>query len=272
TRSHHDPERVMLPLRELWQHERVFVITSSAIGLSEATSAQSDSEPRNIMRVRNKQLAAGLILVGVAAITGVQIGRYHPRPDALAAGAGFSGERAFGALRELVALGPRPPGSEALRRAREYIGRQLCAAGADTWNDTFVATTPVGDIPMTNVIGVLRGESPKLLILAGHYETARLDGVHFVGANDGGSSAAFLLEMARVLGRRRNRLTYWLVFFDGEEALKEWSARDSLYGSRHMAEQLEADGRLKQIRALVLVDMIADRHLHVLRESNSTPG
>ena len=137
------------------------------------------------MRVRNKQLAAGLILVGVAAITGVQIGRYHARADALAAAAGFSGERAFGGLRELVALGPRPPGSEALRRAREYIGRQLCAAGADTWNDTFVATTPVGDIPMTNMIGVLRGESPKPLILAGHYETARLDGVHFVGANDG---------------------------------------------------------------------------------------
>ena len=192
------------------------------------------------MRVRNKQLAAGLILVGVAAITGVQIGRYHARPHALAAAAGFSGERASGGLRELVALGPRPPGSEALRRAREYIGRQLCADGADTWNDTFVATTPVGDILMTNVIGVLRGESPKLLILAGHYETARLDGVHFVGANDGGSSAAFLLEMARVLGRRRNRLTYWLVFFDGEEVLKEWSARDSLYGSRHMAEHLGA--------------------------------
>ena len=57
----------MLPLRELREHERVFVIMSSAIGLSEATSAQSDSEPRSIMRVRNKQLAAGLILVGVAA-------------------------------------------------------------------------------------------------------------------------------------------------------------------------------------------------------------
>ena len=75
------------------------------------------------MRVPNEQLAAGLILVGVAAITGVQIGRYHARADALAAAAGFSGERAFGGLRELVALGPRPPGSEALSRAREYIAQ-----------------------------------------------------------------------------------------------------------------------------------------------------
>jgi hypothetical protein len=209
---------------------------------------------------KGNKVAAVLILVGVTAIAGVQIVRYRARADALAATAGFSGDRAFGDLRQLVAFGPRPPGSSALQRAREYISRQLSTAGADTWNDTFVATTPVGDILMTNVIGVLRGESPKLLILAGHYETARLDGVHFVGANDGGSSAAFLLEMARVLGRRRKRLTYWLVFFDGEEALKDWSASDSLYGSRHMAEQLAADGRLKQIRALVLVDMIADRH------------
>ena len=117
----------MLPLRELRQHERVFMIMSSAIGLSEATSAQSDGEPRNTMRVRNKQLAVGLVLVGVAAIAGVQVGRYHARADALAAAAGFSGQRAFGGLQQLVELGPRPPGSEALRRAREYIGRDLCA-------------------------------------------------------------------------------------------------------------------------------------------------
>ena len=62
-----------------------------------------------------------------------------------------------------------------------------------------------------------------------------------------------------------------LVFQRSELRVVQWSASDSLYGSRHMAEQLEADGRLKQIRTLVLVDMIADRHLHVFRESNSTP-
>ena len=138
------------------------------------------------------------------------------------------------------------------------------------WDDSFVSTTPVGDIPMTNVIGVLHGESPTVVILAGHYDTARLDGVRFVGANDGGSSAAFLLEMARVLSSRNNRFTYWLVFFDGEEALKHWSATDSLYGSRHLAEKLSSEGRLYQIKAFILVDMIADRHLNILRESNST--
>jgi Zn-dependent M28 family amino/carboxypeptidase len=76
--------------------------------------------------------------------------------------------------------------------------------------------------------------------------------------------------MARVLSRRNNRFTYWLVFFDGEEALKEWSASDSLYGSRHLAEKLSREGKLSQIKALILVDMVADRHLNILRESIST--
>jgi glutaminyl-peptide cyclotransferase len=184
---------------------------------------------------------------------------------------GFNGDRAFEGLRNVVKFGPRPPGSEAIREARQYISAELSADGIEVWCENFTASTPVGVIPMTNIVGVMVGRSPSVIVIAGHYDTARLDGIRFVGANDGGSSTALLLELARVLKRRTNKVTYWLVFFDGEEALKHWSASDSLYGSRHMAEQLEADGRLRQIRALVLVDMIADRHLDVLRESNSTP-
>jgi Zn-dependent M28 family amino/carboxypeptidase len=123
---------------------------------------------------------------------------------------------------------------------------------------------------MTNVIGVIHGENPTVVILAGHYDTATIAGARFVGANDGGSSAAFLLEMARVLSNRKNTFTYWVVFFDGEEALKQWSASDSLYGSRHLAEKLSREGKLGQIKALILLDMVADRHLSILRESNST--
>jgi Zn-dependent M28 family amino/carboxypeptidase len=76
--------------------------------------------------------------------------------------------------------------------------------------------------------------------------------------------------MARVLGSRRNKFTYWLVFFDGEEALKKWSSSDSLYGSRHLAEKLSREGKLGGVKALILVDMVADRHLNILRESDST--
>jgi Zn-dependent M28 family amino/carboxypeptidase len=221
------------------------------------------------MKAANK-IAVGLILLGILAIAGVEISRYHARADVQAAVAGFSGGRAFNDLRQLVQFGPRPAGSENLERARAYIKHQLSASGAELLDDSFLATTPVGNIPMTNLIGVLRGESPTIVILAGHYDTATIDGIRFVGANDGGSSAALLLEMARVLGSRRNKFTYWLVFFDGEEALKQWSPSDSLYGSRHLAEKLSRGGKSRQIKALILADMVADRHLNILRESYST--
>jgi Zn-dependent M28 family amino/carboxypeptidase len=221
------------------------------------------------MKAANK-IAAGLVLLCISAIAGVDIGRHHARAEVEAAVAGFSGERALNDLRQLVQFGPRPSASENLERARAYIKHQLSASGAELLDDPFLATTPVGNIPMTNLIGVLRGESSTVVVLAGHYDTARIDGVRFVGANDGGSSAAFLLEMARVLSRRNNRLTYWVVFFDGEEALKKWASSDSLYGSRHLAEKLSREGKLGEVKALILVDMVADRHLSILGESNST--
>ncbi len=115
-----------------------------------------------------------------------------------------------------------------------------------------------------------RDASSSIVIIAGHYDTKRTN-LPFVGANDGGSSAAFLLEVARVLARRNNRLTYWLVFFDGEESLQRWSATDGLYGSRHFAQELSGQGILQQIRAVILVDMIADAHLDIRREAHSTP-
>jgi Zn-dependent M28 family amino/carboxypeptidase len=213
--------------------------------------------------------------VAVSAATGVVIAlvvtHYRARTDLARSAAGFDGARAFKDLEELVALGPRPPGSPALERAREYITAQLGTAGVEVQRDPFTAGTPVGPLPMVNIMGVLSGKSSNVVMVAGHYDTARLKGIAFVGANDSGSSTAELLELARVLSRRRHILTYWLVFFDGEEALEQWSHTDSLYGSRHLAAELLADGRLAEMRALILVDMVAGRQLHILEESNSTP-
>jgi Zn-dependent M28 family amino/carboxypeptidase len=124
---------------------------------------------------------------------------------------------------------------------------------------------------MTNLIASFRGSRRETVVVAGHYDTKRFDQFRFLGANDGGSSAALLVELARVLGGRHNALNYWLVFFDGEEAVRNWSATDSLYGSRHLVEKLSSSGELSRIQALILVDMIGDAHLRVPREDNSTP-
>ncbi len=183
----------------------------------------------------------------------------------------FNGQRAFADIQHLVAFGPRPPGSEPLAASRRWIIHQLLLDGCKVERDRFAASTPVGAIKMTNIIAMIPGAKPSVIMLAGHYDTKLFTNFRFVGANDGGSSAAFLLEMARLLGRRENPYTIWLVFFDGEEALRSWSATDSLYGSRHLVNKLTADGDLSRIQAMILVDMVADASLDIRRDINSTP-
>ena len=183
----------------------------------------------------------------------------------------FNGGRAFADLKHLVAFGPRPAGSAALAETRRWIIAQLKLTGAQVEEDRFTASTPVGPIPMSNLIGKFPGTRRQVVMVAGHYDTKRFDDFRFVGANDGASSAALLLELARVLASRKNALTYWLVFFDGEEAIRQWTPADSLYGSRHLVEKLSASGELSRVEAMILVDMIGDAHLDVHREVNSTP-
>lgn len=192
----------------------------------------------------------------------------------LAAAAGperFDAGRAFEHLRQLVAIGPRPAGSVGAAETRRYILRQLSALAIEGTEQPFVADTPVGPTQMANVIGRIPGKSPRRLILAGHFDTKRFQDFRFVGANDGGSSTAMLLELARVLKGRANPLTIELLFFDGEEAVVEWTGSDHTYGSRHYVAAATRDGSLKSIAALVLFDMVGDRQLNIKREPSSTP-
>jgi Zn-dependent M28 family amino/carboxypeptidase len=192
---------------------------------------------------------------------------------AAAAPTAFDSSRAYQHLRQIVAFGPRPAGSPALESTRIYFRQQLQAIGVQVSDQSFDASTPVGPVKMTNVIATIPGARPERIIFAGHYDTKLYRDFTFVGANDGGSSAAFLLELARVLKARKNPLTMEILFLDGEEAFHptEWRGTDHTYGSRHYVEAARRAGTLKQIRALVLVDMIGGRDLTLDRESNSTP-
>jgi Zn-dependent M28 family amino/carboxypeptidase len=184
----------------------------------------------------------------------------------------YNGGRAFADLQHLVAFGPRPVGSKSLEASRVWIIGQLEKAGCKVVQDRFVGSTPLGNIPMANLIAEIPGKEPKnIIMIAGHYDTKLEKSFRFVGANDGGSSAAFLLEIARELRQTRHKLTYWIVFFDGEEALKNWSDTDSLYGSRHLVQKLTADGELSRIQAMILVDMIGDANLDIRWDQDSTP-
>jgi Zn-dependent M28 family amino/carboxypeptidase len=217
-----------------------------------------------VLRLKRPQRRPLALILGWACLTLASLARAAEPP-------GFSGARAFEDLKHLVSFGPRPSGSPALIQTRQWLIQELRGTGAQVEEDSFVANTPIGPIPMNNLIAKFRGSRRETVIVAGHYDTKRFGEFRFLGANDGGSSAALLVELARVLGGRQNALNYWLVFFDGEEAVRDWSATDSLYGSRHLVEKLSASGELSRIQALILVDMIGDAQLRIPRESSSTP-
>ena len=185
---------------------------------------------------------------------------------------GFDGGRAFEHLRAVVGFGPRIAGSAAADETRRYIKAQMAAIGVQVTDQAFEAKTPVGQVKMVNVRATIPGARPERIILAGHYDTKVFKQFRFVGANDAGSSTAFLIEMARVLKARKNPWTIELLFLDGEEAVIDWYLGDDhTYGSRHYVEEARRSGDLGRIKAMILVDMIGDRDLVLKRETNSTP-
>ncbi len=186
----------------------------------------------------------------------------------------FDGSRAYEDLRQVVAFGPRPAGSPALELTRRYIEKQLAAAGITVVEQPFDADTPVGRIRMVNLVATIPGASPDRIVFAGHYDTKLFRQFRFVGADDAGSSTAFLIEWGRLMKARRNPFTIELLFLDGEEAmLPGWddAPNDHTYGSRHYVEAARRDGTLGRLKALILVDMIGDRDLRIQRETYSTP-
>ena len=184
----------------------------------------------------------------------------------------FDSARAYEHLRTIVSIGPRPAGSPGIAQTREYIIAQLKTLGIPVTQQAFVATTPIGDIPMVNLIATIPGARKERIAITGHYDTKLFRDIRFVGANDGGSSTAFLIEFARVLKARTNPFTIELIFFDGEEAtLRDWGGTDHTYGSQHYVDTARKAGTLSTLKALVLVDMVADRSPRFMRESHSTP-
>ena len=187
------------------------------------------------------------------------------------AAASINAARAMQYVKEVVAFGSRPIGSANHKKLEQYIVSHL--RGDEVEDDAFIADTPAGKLPVRNIIAKFPGARDGIIVIAGHYDTNYpLRDTGYVGANDGGSSTAILLELANQLrGVKRSGYSVWLFWTDGEEAVKEWSSTDSLYGARHLAEKWQKDGTLKKIKAFLLADMIGDADLNIEHEQNSTP-
>ncbi len=185
------------------------------------------------------------------------------------------GDRAMQYVKDIVKFGPRPLGSTAHKKVEDYIDSAL--KGDQVEDDTFAADTPEGKFPVHNIVAKYPGTKDGIIVIASHYDTNYpLRSTSYVGANDGGSSSALLLELANQLrGKPRDGYSVWLVWDDAEEAMKPDTEKpfmeDSLYGITHLAEKWQADGTLKEIKAFLLADMIGDADLNIDRDLNSTP-
>ena len=198
----------------------------------------------------------------------------------------FNGERAMDHVKKQLEIGPRIPGSPELAKTREYILRTLKSSGLVVKTDEFIATTPFGEKSMVNLTAEVPGESKDVIIVASHYDTKFYKDMQFIGANDPATSVATLLELGRVLGaqQQKPKLTYWLVFFDGEESFcEDWEQchnpnpanpksplPDNTYGSRHYVDRLREHNEVSRVRALILLDMIGSKNLELGRESMSS--
>ncbi|XP_076835333.1 glutaminyl-peptide cyclotransferase [Brachyhypopomus gauderio] len=172
----------------------------------------------------------------------------------------------------------RYPGSTGSQAVQQHIKSVLGSlkAGWEVTEDHFQGYTPYGQMPFTNIIATLNPAAKRRLVLACHYDSkyypAQWHGRVFVGATDSAVPCSMMLEMARALDPELKSLkdsgsdlTLQLLFFDGEEALFQWSSTDSLYGSRHLAHKMESTAhppgasdtnQLHGIDLFVLLDLI----------------
>lgn len=172
---------------------------------------------------------------------------------AVGAAARFDGPRAFRDLRDVAALGPRVTGGEAARRARTLIAERLRQAGLVARADAF-------EVDGVNVIGERPAPGDAIVLVASHYDS-RGPGP---AANEAASGPALLLELARALAGEALDARVWLVFFDGHET--------GLRGSRALASRMEREQTLRRVRALIVVERVADTDLRLETSVLASPS
>ncbi|KAL6056289.1 glutaminyl-peptide cyclotransferase, variant 2 [Balamuthia mandrillaris] len=147
-------------------------------------------------------------------------------------------------------------------RLQQWLVEQLEGAGGWTVErDTFLSDTPFGPKTFTNIIATQSPSAKHRVVVAAHYESKYFEEPNeFVGATDSAAPCALLLDLAKTLSPsldfNAKAASLQLIFFDGEEAFKEWTDTDSLYGSRHLAEKWEEEEALADIQLFVLLDVL----------------
>lgn len=187
------------------------------------------------------------------------------------------GQAAITQTQAILALGPRPPGSDGLKAVRGYLRSQLEAAGWQCDGQAFERGTPHGVMKFENIRARFPGaggdlwQQPVRGLLCAHMDSKLMKSTVFLGADDAASACGAILEIARMLAKKKPQQAQQLelVFFDGEEALDaDITPSDGLYGSRHYASAWPAT--LMKPRFGVLLDMIGHKDL-AIRLPSDTP-
>jgi glutaminyl-peptide cyclotransferase len=184
----------------------------------------------------------------------------------------INANRAMQYVKEIVAFGPRPIGSANHKKVEDYILTHL--KGDIVEQDAFTIEASEGKFPVRNIVAKFPGSRDGIIVIASHYDTNwPLRDTPYVGANDGASSSALLLEIANQLRRKkRDGYSVWLLWDDAEESMRlPWYDPESLYGVRHLAGKWQQEGTIKKLKAFLLLDMIGDADLNIDRDADSTP-
>jgi len=179
-------------------------------------------------------------------------------------------------------LGPRVFRTEGAKKSAEWIEKQATEMPGLLESGGKVRIVGAGAIRNVEIVipptirNTTQGTDGDFIVIGAHHDTKMLfNEPGFAGANDGASGVGALLAMARAcVGHMQTHslpCEIRFVFFDGEEALYDYTENDGLVGSRAYVDMLRKDGDLKKCRAMILLDMIGDKDLHVELAGNSTP-
>jgi len=176
--------------------------------------------------------------------------------------------QAYTLTEKIVALGPRAPGSTGIEKVRMLLRSEVSQKGLVMQEHIFEANSPLGPIEMKNLYVDVPGKTKKQILLGAHYDSKLMRKLRFLGANDAASSVALLLALIDWIKDQNFDHSVRIVLFDGEEALVSWSSRDSLYGSKAYVRYSQ---HLKDVKAVVILDMISDHKLELIRSKGAHP-
>ena len=250
---------------------------------SDEISSSADETPRFV--VKTWMIGATfLFLLAMILIIAAYGGMFHRAPNkidppsARAIPAQYDADRAFGYLKTLCEFGPRPSGSNAMGRQQQYLKDFFIERGAQVTFQTFEIRHPQDGSPVSlaNLIASWHPDRPKRYLFCAHYDTRPFPDRDrfnkrgtFVGANDGASGTAALMELAHQLGELPSDVGVDIVLFDGEEFVFEQGRDDYFLGSTFFAEKYAVSPPAIKYTGGILLDMIGDRELKIYYEQNS---